>query len=217
MIHVAGTNGKGSTVAYLRAVLERAGLRVHTFTSPYLVRINECFRLAGGLVGDLVGSTPGMSSFLGRVTYLGAVHRDDGEILTTRQFTAAPTLRQDQAELARLESKSDAQSSDSRIADLRTTEARADLERPMTPSPASEEPATTVNLPTKEDSSLKTAQSKAVASRSHASRSSRLRRYQAELALQRQRAIVASQYRYAQQESGSFFSSIARALGLSGR
>jgi dihydrofolate synthase/folylpolyglutamate synthase len=52
VIHVAGTNGKGSTVAYLRAILERAGLRVHTFTSPYLVRINECFRLAGRLVGN---------------------------------------------------------------------------------------------------------------------------------------------------------------------
>ena len=56
VIHVAGTNGKGSTVAYLRAMLEAAGLRVHTYTSPYLVRINECFRLgrAGGgvLVGD---------------------------------------------------------------------------------------------------------------------------------------------------------------------
>ncbi len=56
VIHVAGTNGKGSTIAYLRAILEAAGLRVHTFTSPFLVRINECFRLgrAGGgvLVGD---------------------------------------------------------------------------------------------------------------------------------------------------------------------
>jgi dihydrofolate synthase / folylpolyglutamate synthase len=52
VIHVAGTNGKGSTVAYLRAILEKAGLRVHTFTSPYLVRINECFRLAGTLVDD---------------------------------------------------------------------------------------------------------------------------------------------------------------------
>ena len=52
VIHVAGTNGKGSTVAYLRAVLEAAGLRVHTFTSPYLVRINECVRLAGTLVTD---------------------------------------------------------------------------------------------------------------------------------------------------------------------
>ena len=56
VIHVAGTNGKGSTVAYLRAILEAAGLRVHAFTSPYLVRINECFRLGqtggGVLVGD---------------------------------------------------------------------------------------------------------------------------------------------------------------------
>jgi dihydrofolate synthase/folylpolyglutamate synthase len=52
VIHVAGTNGKGSTVAYLRAILEAAGLRVHVYTSPWLVRINECFRLAGRLVGD---------------------------------------------------------------------------------------------------------------------------------------------------------------------
>ncbi|ABE60961.1 FolC bifunctional protein [Nitrobacter hamburgensis X14] len=52
VIHVAGTNGKGSTVAYLRAILEAAGLRVHVFTSPYLVRLNECVRLAGTLVGD---------------------------------------------------------------------------------------------------------------------------------------------------------------------
>jgi dihydrofolate synthase/folylpolyglutamate synthase len=52
VIHVAGTNGKGSTVAYLRAILEAAGLRVHVYTSPWLVRINESFRLAGKLVGD---------------------------------------------------------------------------------------------------------------------------------------------------------------------
>jgi dihydrofolate synthase / folylpolyglutamate synthase len=55
VIHVAGTNGKGSTVAYLRAILEAAGLRVHVFTSPYLVRINECFRLGrknGGVLVD---------------------------------------------------------------------------------------------------------------------------------------------------------------------
>lgn len=56
VIHVAGTNGKGSTVAYLRAALEAAGLRVHAYTSPYLVRINECFRLGrvggGVLVSD---------------------------------------------------------------------------------------------------------------------------------------------------------------------
>ena len=56
VIHVAGTNGKGSTIAYLRAILEAAGLRVHVYTSPSLVRINERFRLGrpggGILVGD---------------------------------------------------------------------------------------------------------------------------------------------------------------------
>ncbi len=52
VIHVAGTNGKGSTIAYLRAILEAAGLRVHVFTSPYLVRLNECYRIGGVLVGD---------------------------------------------------------------------------------------------------------------------------------------------------------------------
>ena len=55
VIHVAGTNGKGSTIAYLRAILEAAGLRVHVYTSPYLVRINECYRLGrkgGGVLVD---------------------------------------------------------------------------------------------------------------------------------------------------------------------
>ena len=52
VIHVGGTNGKGSTVAFLRAILEAAGLRVHTYTSPHLVRFNERFRLAGELVSD---------------------------------------------------------------------------------------------------------------------------------------------------------------------
>jgi dihydrofolate synthase/folylpolyglutamate synthase len=55
VIHVAGTNGKGSTLAYLRAILEAAGLRVHAFTSPHLVRINECFRLGrpgGGVLAS---------------------------------------------------------------------------------------------------------------------------------------------------------------------
>ena len=55
VIHVAGTNGKGSTVAYLRAILEAAGLRVHAYTSPFLVRINECFRLGRAGCGVLVG------------------------------------------------------------------------------------------------------------------------------------------------------------------
>ena len=55
VIHVAGTNGKGSTIAYLRAILAAANLRVHVYTSPSLVRINECFRLGqagGGVLVD---------------------------------------------------------------------------------------------------------------------------------------------------------------------
>lgn len=47
VIHVAGTNGKGSVIAYLRAMLEEAGGRVHTFTSPHLVRFHERISLAG--------------------------------------------------------------------------------------------------------------------------------------------------------------------------
>nr|WP_275588794.1 folylpolyglutamate synthase/dihydrofolate synthase family protein [Croceicoccus hydrothermalis] len=52
VFHVAGTNGKGSTCAFLRAMLEAAGKRVHQFTSPHLVRYNERIRIAGELVGD---------------------------------------------------------------------------------------------------------------------------------------------------------------------
>ncbi len=52
VIHVAGTNGKGSTVAYLRAMAEAAGLSVHVFTSPHLVRFAERIRLAGALITD---------------------------------------------------------------------------------------------------------------------------------------------------------------------
>jgi dihydrofolate synthase / folylpolyglutamate synthase len=55
-IHVAGTNGKGSTIAFMRAALEAAGKRVHIYTSPNLVRLNERFRLGreggGRLVDD---------------------------------------------------------------------------------------------------------------------------------------------------------------------
>jgi dihydrofolate synthase/folylpolyglutamate synthase len=52
VIHVAGTNGKGSVIAFLRAMLEADGKRVHVYTSPHLVRFNERFRLAGRLVSD---------------------------------------------------------------------------------------------------------------------------------------------------------------------
>jgi dihydrofolate synthase/folylpolyglutamate synthase len=52
VIHVAGTNGKGSAIAFMRAMLEAAGKRAHVYTSPNLVRINERFRIAGTLVSD---------------------------------------------------------------------------------------------------------------------------------------------------------------------
>ncbi|MCR6629085.1 MAG: bifunctional folylpolyglutamate synthase/dihydrofolate synthase [Magnetospirillum sp.] len=52
VIHVAGTNGKGSTVATLRALVEAAGLRVHVYTSPHLVRFAERIRVAGETISD---------------------------------------------------------------------------------------------------------------------------------------------------------------------
>ncbi|MEL7486362.1 MAG: folylpolyglutamate synthase/dihydrofolate synthase family protein [Pseudomonadota bacterium] len=50
--HVAGTNGKGSTVAYLRSILEASGASVHVFTSPHLVRYNERITLGGAEITD---------------------------------------------------------------------------------------------------------------------------------------------------------------------
>lgn len=52
VFHVAGTNGKGSTCAYLRAALEASGRRVHVYTSPHLVRFNERIRVADRLIED---------------------------------------------------------------------------------------------------------------------------------------------------------------------
>ncbi len=52
VVHVAGTNAKGSVIAMMRAALEAAGYRVHVHTSPHLVRFNERIRLAGQLIDD---------------------------------------------------------------------------------------------------------------------------------------------------------------------
>ncbi|MDT8757941.1 bifunctional folylpolyglutamate synthase/dihydrofolate synthase [Sphingomonas psychrotolerans] len=52
VLHVAGTNGKGSTCAFLRAAIEAAGLTTHVYSSPHLVRFNERIRLAGSLIRD---------------------------------------------------------------------------------------------------------------------------------------------------------------------
>ena len=52
VLHVAGTNGKGSTCAFLRAAIEASGQLVHVYTSPHLVRFNERIRIAGRLIED---------------------------------------------------------------------------------------------------------------------------------------------------------------------
>ena len=67
VIHVAGTNAKGSTIAYLRAFLEAAGNKVHVYNSPHLVRFNERIRLAGKLV-----DTRRLNAVLERVEALNA-------------------------------------------------------------------------------------------------------------------------------------------------
>ncbi len=82
VIHVAGTNGKGSTCAYLRAMAEAAGLSVHVFTSPHLVRFNERVRLAGKLVSDA-----GLVDYLART--FAAV---EGREITHFEATTAAAL-----------------------------------------------------------------------------------------------------------------------------
>ncbi|MFO1112761.1 MAG: Mur ligase family protein [Rhodospirillales bacterium] len=52
VVHIAGTNGKGSVVAYLRAMLEASGLRAHVYTSPHLVRFSERIVVAGGEIEE---------------------------------------------------------------------------------------------------------------------------------------------------------------------
>ena len=52
VVHVAGTNGKGSVLAYLRAMFEASGRRVHVYVSPHLVRFSERIRLAGTLIDE---------------------------------------------------------------------------------------------------------------------------------------------------------------------
>lgn len=79
VIHVAGTNGKGSTCAFLRAIGEAAGMRVHVYTSPHLVRFNERIRLAGKLVDD--------ERLAGALEHLEAVN--DGAPITVFEMITA--------------------------------------------------------------------------------------------------------------------------------
>ncbi|CAN5283194.1 folylpolyglutamate synthase/dihydrofolate synthase family protein [soil metagenome] len=78
-IHVAGTNGKGSTIAFLRGITEAAGLSVHVFTSPHLVRFAERIRLGGTLISD-----EALADVLARTEAANA-----GEPITLFEITAA--------------------------------------------------------------------------------------------------------------------------------
>lgn len=83
VFHVAGTNGKGSTIAFLRAMLEAAGMRVHVFTSPHLVAFNERIRLGADGGGTLVSEEQLVSAF----EHVEAVNA--GEPITFFEITTA--------------------------------------------------------------------------------------------------------------------------------
>jgi dihydrofolate synthase/folylpolyglutamate synthase len=85
-IHVGGTNGKGSTIAFMRAILEAAGLRVHVYTSPHLVRFNERFRLGAKGDGRLV-SDDALADALGECERVNA-----GAPITVFEITTAAAL-----------------------------------------------------------------------------------------------------------------------------
>ena len=81
VIHVAGTNGKGSTIAFMRAILEAAGLRVHVYTSPHLVRFHERIRLGA----------PGGGRFVDEAVLVEALERCEranaGDAITFFEIT----------------------------------------------------------------------------------------------------------------------------------
>ncbi|PWC26901.1 bifunctional folylpolyglutamate synthase/dihydrofolate synthase [Teichococcus aestuarii] len=82
VVHVAGTNGKGSTCAFLRAIAEAAGQRVHVYSSPHLVRFHERIRLAGTLVSEAA-----LAAALEEVEAVNA-----GEPITVFEVTTAVAL-----------------------------------------------------------------------------------------------------------------------------
>jgi dihydrofolate synthase/folylpolyglutamate synthase len=84
VFHVAGTNGKGSTCAFLRAILEAAGYRVHVYTSPHLVRFHERIRIAGKLIEE-----PELAEILGACERVAAPDKvSDFEVATAAAFVA---------------------------------------------------------------------------------------------------------------------------------
>lgn len=86
VIHIAGTNGKGSTVAFLRAILEAQGHAVHVYTSPHLVRFNERIRLAASGRGKLADD----ATLVAAIEHVGKVN--DGEPITYFEVTTAVAL-----------------------------------------------------------------------------------------------------------------------------
>jgi dihydrofolate synthase/folylpolyglutamate synthase len=78
-VHVAGTNGKGSLVAYLKAMVEAGGLRAHVYTSPHLVRFNERIVLAGAVIEDAA-----LAALLDRCE-----RANDGQPITFFEITTA--------------------------------------------------------------------------------------------------------------------------------
>lgn len=83
VIHVAGTNGKGSTIAFCRAILEASGHRVHVHTSPHLVNWHERFRLAQSGGGKLA-SDPVLADAISRVS-----EANGGEPITVFEILSA--------------------------------------------------------------------------------------------------------------------------------
>lgn len=83
VIHVAGTNGKGSTIAFMRAILEAAGLSVHVYTSPHLVRFHERIRLG----------RPGGGRFVDEAVLVEALERceraNNGDPITFFEITTS--------------------------------------------------------------------------------------------------------------------------------
>ncbi|MGE5267164.1 MAG: bifunctional folylpolyglutamate synthase/dihydrofolate synthase, partial [Deltaproteobacteria bacterium] len=84
VIHIAGTNGKGSTTAFLKAMLSAAGLRVQVYTSPHLVRFHERIELAGP---DCVARPIGEDQLVDVLTRTQAVN--DGDDITQFEITTA--------------------------------------------------------------------------------------------------------------------------------
>ena len=98
VIHVAGTNGKGSTVALIRAIAEAAGLKVHAYTSPHLVRFNERIRLAGTLIED-----DHLNAILDRIEAVMAETDSEATVFESTTAAAFLAMSETPADLAIIE------------------------------------------------------------------------------------------------------------------